>query len=131
MTVELEEFTEWRGRVEARLCTLETVNDEHADKISNQRGSLDAIHSDLGEIRQQFLIQKGMLQALHLTQSEHTAALRELRTGLAEVRGGLTEVRGGLEEVRGGLTEVRFGIRTIIDLLNSANDDKNSGGSPN
>ena len=124
MTVELEEFTKWRGRVEARLCTLEAVNDEHADKISNQRGSLDAIHSDLGEIRQQFLIQKGMLQALHDTQSEHTTALRELRTGLAEVR-------GGLEEVRGGLTEVRVGIRTIIDLLNSANDDKNSGGSPN
>jgi hypothetical protein len=124
MTVELEEFTEWRGRVEARLCTLEAVSDEHVDKISNQRGSLDAIHSDLGEIRQQFLIQKGMLQALHLTQNDHTTALRELQTGLAEVRGGLTEVRGGL-------TEVRVGVQTIIDLLSSADDGENSGGSPN
>jgi hypothetical protein len=107
------------------------VSDEHADKICNQRGSLDAIHSDLGEVRQQFLIQKGMLQTLHLTQNDHTAALRELRTGQDELRRGLTGVRGELTEVRGELTEVRVGIQTIVDLLNSADDDENSGGSPN
>ena len=131
MTVTREEFTQWQHRTEARLATLEAVSDEHVDKISNHRGSLDAIHSDLGEIRQQFLIQKGMLQALHDTQSEHTAGIRKLRTGQEELRRGLTEVRGELTEVRGELTEVRVGIRTIIDLLNSADDDKNSDGSPN
>jgi chromosome segregation ATPase len=124
MTVTGQEFTQWQLRTEARLTTLEAVSDEHVDKISLHRGSLDAIHSDLGEIRQQFLIQKGMLQALHDTQSEHTAGLRELRTGQEELRRGLTEVRGGL-------TEVRVGIRTIIDLLKSADDDDNFGGSPN
>jgi hypothetical protein len=125
MTVELEEFTEWQRRTEARLTTLEAVSDEHVDKINNQRGSLDAIHSDIGEMRGHFLTQKGMLPALYLTQSEHTAALRELRTGQEELSQGLTEVRRGL-------TEVRVGIRTIVDLLTPAGDDEGSGGnSPN
>jgi hypothetical protein len=118
MTVELEEFTPWQHRTEARLATLEGVSDEHVDKISNQRGSLDAIHSDIGEMRGHFLTQKGMLQALHLTQGEHSTALRELRTGQ--------------EELRQGLTEVRVGIRVIVDLLTPAGDDEKSGGnSPN
>lgn len=111
MTVDLEEFTQWQHKTEARLATVEAVSDEHVDKINNQRGSLDAIHADLGEMRGYFVRQVGMLQALHLTQNEHTAALRELRTGQ--------------EELRRGLTETRVGIRTIIDLLKPADDGEN------
>jgi chromosome segregation ATPase len=130
MAVELEEFTEWRHGVEARLGRLEVVSDGHVDKINIQRGSLDAIHSDLGEIRAHFGRQKGMLQALHLTQNEHSTALRELRTGQEVLRRDLTEVRRDLTEVRRDLTEVRVGVQTIIDLLASADDERSAGGSP-
>jgi hypothetical protein len=109
------ELAKWQRRTDARLATLEAVSDEHVDKINNQRGSLDAIHEDLGEMRGHFLTQKEMLQSLHLTQNEHTAALRELRTGLTEVRH--------------ELTEVHVGIRTIVDLLTPADDDGEAGGS--
>ena len=131
MTVELEEFAEWRVSVEGRLCMLEAASDQHAVQISDQKGHLVSMDEDLTKIQVEFRAQRGMLQALHDTQSKHTAGIRKLRTGQEELRRGLTEVRGELTEVRGELTEVRVGIRTIIDLLNSADDDKNSGGSPN
>ena len=107
------EGSKWQHRTDARLATLEAVSDEHVDKINLLRGSLDAIHSDLGEMRGYFVRQQGMLQALHLTQNEHSAALRELRTGQEELR-------TGQEELRQGLTEVRAGVQTIIGLLESA-----------
>jgi chromosome segregation ATPase len=131
MTVTREEFTPWQRRTEARLATLETVSDEHVDKIGSQRGSLDAIHSDFGEMRQQFLIQKGMLQTLHLTQNDHTAALRGLRTGQDELRLGQEGLRRELTEMRVELTETRVGVQTIIDLLNSAGEEESGGSSPN
>jgi TolA-binding protein len=117
MTVELEEFAGWRRRVDARLTTLEKVSDEHVDKIGLQQGSFLAIHTDLGEIRGQLRKQDGMIQALHLTQSEHSTALRELRQDVTELRGDVTELRGDVTELRGDMMEVRVGIRTIIDLI--------------
>ena len=110
--------SQWQHKTDARLATLEAVSDEHVDKIRLQRGSLDAIRSDLGEMRGYFVRQQGMLQALHLTQNEHSAALRELRTGQEELR-------TGQEELRQELTEVRVGVRTILELLQSADDGDN------
>jgi hypothetical protein len=121
MTVTREEFTQWQRRTEARLATLEDVSDKHVDKINNQRGSLDAIHADLGEMRGYFVRQQGMLQALHLTQSEHTAALRE-HTNV------LREHTDSLAELRMGVAETRVGIRTIIGLLAPTGNDEESGG---
>jgi chromosome segregation ATPase len=134
MTVELEEFAAWRHRVDARLGTLEKVSDEHGDKIGLQQGSFLAIHADLGEIRGQLRKQDGMIQALHLTQSEHSTALRELRTGqdelrrdMAEVRQDMAEVRQDMTEVRQDMTEVREGIRTIVDLIERTEDGDDPG----
>ena len=131
MTVELEEFTEWRDRVEGRLCTLEAASDQHVVQIGDQGGHLVSMDEDLSKIQVEFRAQRGMLQALHDTQSEHVTVLREHTAALTELRAGQQDFRRGLTGVRGELTEVRVGIRTIIDLLNSAGDDENSGGSPN
>lgn len=131
MTVDLEEFTEWRDSVEGRLCTLEAASDQRAVQIGDQGGHLVSMDEDLSKIQVEFRAQRGMLQALHDTQSEHIAVLREHTAALTELRAGQQDLRRGLTGVRGELTEVRVGIRTIIDLLNSADNDKNPGGSPN
>jgi chromosome segregation ATPase len=120
MTVELEESAGWRHRVDARLATLERVSDEHGDKIGHQQGSFLAIHADLGEIRGQLLKQDSMIQALRLTQSEHSTALRKLRQDVTEIRQDVTELRRDV-------TEVRVGIRTIIDLIDQRDSGRASG----
>jgi hypothetical protein len=106
MTVELEEFTEWRHRVETRLGRLEAVSDQHADRAKHYEGLLGSMDKDLGEIQVEFRAQRGMLQALHLTQNEHTAALRKLETGQ--------------EELRRGQAKVLVGVQTVLDLLKAA-----------
>lgn len=65
------------------------------------------------DIQAEFRAQRGILQALHLTQNEHTAVLREHTNALADLRTGQAELRGEL-------TEVRVGIQTIVDLLKPA-----------
>jgi soluble cytochrome b562 len=127
MTVELEESAGWRHRVDARLATLERVSDEHGDKIGHQQGSFLAIHADLGEIRGQLLKQDSMIQALHLTQSEHSTALRKLRQDVTEIRQDVTEIRQDVTELRRDVTEVRVGIRTIIDLIDQRDSGRASG----
>jgi hypothetical protein len=113
MTVELEEFTEWRDSVEGRLCTLEAASDQHAVRISDQRGHLVSMDEDLSNIQVEFRAQRGMLQALHDTQSEHITVLREHT-------GALTELRAGQQELRLGQAEVLAGVQTILGLLQSA-----------
>jgi outer membrane protein TolC len=58
----------------------------------------------------EFRAQRGMLQALHDTQSEHSTALREHSAVLREH----TALH---KEHRAQLAELRVGVRTIIDLL--------------
>jgi soluble cytochrome b562 len=120
MTAELAEFTEWRHSVEARLGRLEVVSDEHVEKGRHHGGLLGSMDTDLSGIQVEFRAQRGMLQALHLTQNEHSAALRKLETGQEELRLGQAELRREM-------TEVRVGIRTIIGLLDPADGDAKSG----
>jgi hypothetical protein len=94
MTVTLEEFTPWKASVEARLDRLETVT-----------SSMD---EDFGEIKLEFRAQRKMLQALHLTQNEHTRSLQEH---------GLT-----LSELRTGQARVLAGVQAILGLLQPATD---------
>jgi hypothetical protein len=117
MTVELEEFTKWRGSVEARLGRLEVVSDEHAGKTTHHEGLLGSVDADLSQIQVEFRAQRGMLQALHITQNEHTAALRKLETGQEELRRGQGELWQGQEELRQGQVEVLAGVQAIIGLL--------------
>lgn len=113
MTVALEEFTEWRDSVEARLGKLEAVSEKHADRFNHDEHLLGAMDRDLGSLQAEFRAQRGLLQALHLTQGEHTAVLREHSLALADLR-------TGQQELRQGVMEAHVGIRTIIGLLKSA-----------
>ena len=122
MTVELAEFTGWRRSVDARLAKLEAASDQHAVQASEQKGHLVSMDKDLSEIQVQFRAQRGMLQALHDTQTEHTAMLRDHTTRL-------TRLETGLGEVKVGLATVNVGVQTIIGLLKSADGDGESGDS--
>ena len=112
MTVELEEFMEWQASVEARLCTLEAASDQHVVQVSGQRGLIISMDADVSKIQVEFRAQRAMLQALHDTQTEHTAALRGLRTGVEELR-------LGQKELRRGQAQVLAGVQAIVGLLTS------------
>jgi hypothetical protein len=107
MTVALEEFRPWKDTVEARLDRLETVT-----------SSMD---KDFGEIRVEFRAQRGMLQALHLTQNEHTRTLAEHTRTLAEHTRTLAEHSVALRKLETGQAEVLAGVQAILGLLQSAN----------
>jgi chromosome segregation ATPase len=113
MTVAIEEFAKWRDSVEARLGRLEGVSDEHAGKIRHDEHLLGSMDRDLSKLQAEFRAQRGMLQALHLTQNEHTAKLMKLEIGQEELR-------RGQQELRQGQVKVLAGVQTIIGLLSSA-----------
>ena len=66
-------------------------------------GLLVSMDEDVSKIQVEFRAQRGMLQALHDTQSEHITALRE-HTAI-------------LSDHSAQLAEIRVGVQTIIDLL--------------
>ena len=66
---------------------------------------------DLGKIQVEFRAQRGMLQALHLTQSEHTAVLREHTTLLATHGTRLGSIETRLSGVEATLQKVHVGVR--------------------
>jgi hypothetical protein len=92
------------------LGKLEVVSDEHVGKTTHHEGLLGSVDADLSQIQVEFRAQRGMLQALPITQNEHTAALRKLVTGQEELR-------QGQEELRQGQAKVLTGVQAIIGLL--------------
>jgi hypothetical protein len=102
MTIALEEFTEWRDSVEGRLYRLEAVGDQHAEKFKYQEAALGAMDGDLSKIQVEFRAQRGMLQALHLTQNEHTARLTRLENGIIKVQAGIQTIIGLLDHNHNG-----------------------------
>ena len=65
---------------------------------------------DISKIQVEFRAQRGMLQALHDTQTEHITELREHRAILSEH----TAI---LSDHSAQLAEIHVGVQTIIDLL--------------
>jgi hypothetical protein len=119
MTVELEEFTEWRHSVEERLCKLKAASDRRGPD-QRSRGHLVSMDEDLSKIQVEFRAQRGMLQALHDTQSEHIAVLREHTTLLTAHRTRLGSIETRLSGVEATLQKAHVGVDTILDLLKSA-----------
>ena len=95
-------------RREKALRRLE--NHRKEELVIDETGTLASMERDMAAFQVESRAQRSMLQALHLTQNEHTAALRELRAGQRSLEQGLAEVREGL-------VEVRAGIKTIVGLL--------------
>ena len=90
MTDDLEDSSQWRGSVESRLGTLETA-------AAGQ--------------------QERLMQAISVTQSEHTTQLRAINGRLEKVEGKLETVEGRLEMVEGKLDLVHAGVEAIHTLL--------------
>jgi hypothetical protein len=103
MTTNLGDHAQEPRDIEARVSTLEAASDMHAVKISDHGGLLVSMDEDISKLQVEFRAQRGMLQALHDTQTEHTAQLRE-HTAI-------------LSDHSAQLAEIRVGVQTIIDLL--------------
>ena len=104
MIIELDDFPHWVDRVEARFSSLETASNRQAAEIAIQKGLRAAMDDDLSKIQVEFRAQRGLLQALADTQSEHTTILREHSTILREHSTQLAEVRAGVQTIIGLLT---------------------------
>jgi hypothetical protein len=110
MTTIIKDHAQEPRGIEARVSRLEAASDMHAAKISDHGGLLVSMDEDVSKIQVEFRAQRGMLQALHDTQTEHTAKLRE-HTAI------LGEHSATLADHGAQLAEIRVGVRTIIDLL--------------
>ena len=131
MTDELEDFPQWRDEIETRVGTLEVTVETEAPV----RAKMD---QDMSDLKLEFRAQRSMLQALHETQSDHTANLRDhtamLREHTAMLRehGGILREHGGilrdhtailrehggrLGRLEAGQAKMLAGVQTIIGLL--------------
>lgn len=103
MTDDNEGFAQWRDNVESRVSTLEAT-------FATETRRRARMASDVNDLKLGLAAQKGLLQALAKTQSDHTATLANHTATLADHTARLTRLEAGM-------TEVRAGIHTIIDLL--------------
>jgi hypothetical protein len=120
MTVELEEFTDWRRGIEARLGKLEAASDRHAVRVRDQGWHLVSMDEDFSKIQVEFRAQRAMLQALHDAQSEHGTVLREHVTLLTAHDRRLGNIETRLSSVEATIQQVRAGVDAIVGLLKSA-----------
>ena len=102
MNNDLEGFGQWRRTVDTRLGTLET-------RVAEQASLRAQMDEDMSELRVEFRAQRTLLQALHDTQQEHSATLREhgaqlndLQTGQQRILTGVDAIREMLDRTLGG-----------------------------
>ena len=113
MTDDLYDPQQWRDNIETRVGTLE----ETARTEARLRAAMDF---DMGKMQAEFRAQRSMLQALHVTQQDHTRRITGVEDRLTGVEDRLTKVEDELVNVRGELQLVRVGIETIhgkLDLI--------------
>ena len=90
MTDDLADPQQWRDGIESRVGTLEaTVKTE-----AQLRATMDF---DMGKMQAEFRAQRSMLQALHVTQQDHTRRLTGVEGGLQLVRAGVEAIHGKLD----------------------------------
>jgi hypothetical protein len=103
MTDDLEDSAQWRGSIESRLGTLET-------KVEAEAHLRAAMDEDMGTLSAKFGVQEKLIQAISVTQSEHTAMLRDHTARLEKL-----EI--GQDEMRTKLDLVHVGVQAIHTLL--------------
>jgi uncharacterized coiled-coil protein SlyX len=103
MADDLEDSAQWRGRMEERLGTLET-------KVGAEAHLRAAMDEDMGTLSAKFGVQEKLIQAISVTQSEHTAMLRDHTARLEKL-----EI--GQDEMRTKLDLVHVGVQAIHTLL--------------
>ena len=117
MNNDLEDFARWRGAIEARVGRLEAKADEQAFATRRQEGLRAAMDEDVSKVQVEFRAQRGLLQALHDTQSDHTRRLSKLESGQQELTARLTSVEGTLQKVHVGVQA----IHDKLDRLTGSN----------
>ena len=119
-----DRFDERQDRFDARLTTVE-------ETIKTEATLRAAMDRDISDIKTEQRAQRGLMQAIAVTQSEHTTRLTavegrlgnvESRLGNVESRLGNVEQRLGNVEGRLGTVEstlgnVQVGVQTIIAML--------------
>jgi hypothetical protein len=108
MTDELEDFSQWRDEIETRVGTLEVTVETEA----RVRAKMD---QDMSDLKLEFRAQRGLLQALQETQSEHTSMLRDHGARLVRLEAGQAKLEAGQSKVLAG-------VQTIIGLLDKGID---------
>ncbi len=114
MTTDLEESADWREHLRARVSTLEAASDQHAVKISDHGGLLMSMDEDISKIQVEFRAQRGMLQALHDTQSEHITELREHTALLKEHSTQLGSLNAKVDLVQAGIGLIHEKLDELI-----------------
>lgn len=115
MADDLENPGQWRDTVETRLSTLEA-------KVEAEARLRAAMDEDLSGAR----ADRNMLQALHDTQSEHTATLRQHTELLTQHTEHLAEHTEQLKDLQVGQQKVLAGIKAITDKLDTLIGDDGS-----
>jgi chromosome segregation ATPase len=131
MSTQLAEMSERQDAFDVRLTTLE-------EKFEAEASMRAAMAQDISDIKIEQRAQRGMLQAVGVTLSEHSARLSGVETRLDRVetrldrvedrlsnvdtRLGNVETRLGnvetrLDRVEHGLGTVQVGVQTIIAML--------------
>jgi chromosome segregation ATPase len=100
MTDDLEDFSHWRGSIEARLGTLESAAETQKADLKTQADLRAKMDEDLGTLSAKFGAQERLIQAISESQSDHTARLTRLETGQDELRTKLDLVHVGVETIQ-------------------------------
>jgi hypothetical protein len=97
VTDDLEDSAQWRDGIASRLGTLET-------KVETEAHLRAAMDKDMGTLSAKFGVQEKLIQAISLTQSDHTKRLTRLEVGQEELQTKLDRVHVGVEAIHTLLT---------------------------
>jgi hypothetical protein len=97
VTDDLEDSSQWRGGIESRLSMVET-------KVETEAHLRVAMDEDMGTLSAKFGVQEKLIQAISLTQSDHTKRLTRLEVGQEELQTKLDRVHVGVEAIHTLLT---------------------------
>ena len=114
MNNDLEGFGQWRRTVDTRLGTLET-------RVAEQASLRAQMDEDMSNLKVEFRAQRGLLQALHDTQQEHTTVLSEHSAVLSAHSAILNEHSAILREHGALLREQGTQLREHGALLSEQN----------
>ena len=97
MPDELAEMRDRQDRFDARLTTLE-------ERVKTEAILRAAMDRDISDVKTEQRAQRGLLQAIATTQSDHTRQFSEHGTRLTAIEGRLGNVEGRLGNVEGSAT---------------------------
>jgi hypothetical protein len=103
VTDDLEDSAQWRDGIASRLGTLKT-------KVETEAHLRAAMDKDMGTLSAKFGVQEKLIQAISLTQSDHTKRLTRLEVGQEELQTKLDRVHVGVEAIHTLLTGL-----TLVD----------------